>query len=124
MTKEEAARILDPSTTREALAEIECHGHEAVMKAVEDACMMAIEALRKVEELEAEIDVLNWTIEKLSKERPKGRWEVVMQGYYIGTIQCSVCGRRVNVDTPIETHKIIRKYPFCHCGADMRGEEE
>ena len=47
MTREEAARILDPSTTREALAEIECNGHEAVMKAVEDACMMGAEALRQ-----------------------------------------------------------------------------
>ena len=107
MTREEAIRILDPSTTREALAEIEYYagfnGYEAVIKAVEDACIMAIEALQK---------------------RPKGRWEEVWQGNYIGTIQCSACGRKVNVDTPIDNVKIIRKYPFCHCGADCRGEEE
>ena len=62
MTREEAARILDPSTTREALAEIEYYagfnGHEAVMKAVEDACMMGAEALQRlipqpVEKIEA-----------------------------------------------------------------------
>ena len=51
MTKEEAARIIDPATTREALAEIEYYagfnGHEAVIKAVEDACMIGVEALRQ-----------------------------------------------------------------------------
>lgn len=51
MTREEAIRILDPATTREALADIEYYagfnGHEAVIKAVEDACIMAIEALQE-----------------------------------------------------------------------------
>lgn len=51
MTREEAIRLLDPETTRAALAEIEYYGgfggYEARIKAIEEACEMACEALRK-----------------------------------------------------------------------------
>lgn len=51
MTYEEAKRILHPDTTREALAEIEFlggfKGKEKTRKAVDEACLMACEALDK-----------------------------------------------------------------------------
>lgn len=51
MEREEAIRILDPDTTGEALAEIEYYngfsGREAVLKAVDDACVLAVAALRE-----------------------------------------------------------------------------
>lgn len=51
MTREEAIRILDPGTSAEALAEITYYagfrGEEAVAKAVDDACIMAVAALRE-----------------------------------------------------------------------------
>lgn len=51
MTIDEAVRILDPKTTAEALAEVEYYGgfsgQEAVIKAVEDACLIAIGALER-----------------------------------------------------------------------------
>ena len=54
MTREEAIRILDPETTAEALAEIEYYagfrGKKAVKKAVDDACILAVAALREQEE--------------------------------------------------------------------------
>lgn len=54
MTREEAIRILDPETSAEALAEIEYYagfsGEEAVKKAVDDACILAVAALREQEE--------------------------------------------------------------------------
>ena len=54
MTREEAIRILDPETTTEALAEIEYYagfrGQEAVTKAVDDACILAVAALREQED--------------------------------------------------------------------------
>ena len=54
MTREEAIRILDPETTREALAEIEYYagfrGKEAAIKAVDDACILAVAALREQEQ--------------------------------------------------------------------------
>lgn len=51
MTYKEAKRILHPDTTREALAEIEFlggfKGKEKLRKAVDEACLMACEALDK-----------------------------------------------------------------------------
>lgn len=50
MTREEAIRILDPETAAEALAEIAYYagfwGDAAVAKAVDDACVLAVAALR------------------------------------------------------------------------------
>ena len=54
MTREEAIRILDPETTAEALVEIEYYagfnGDAALRKAVDDACILAVAALREQEE--------------------------------------------------------------------------
>lgn len=51
MTIEEAIRILDPDTTAEALAEVEYYGgfrgNEALVKACEDACIVAVDALKR-----------------------------------------------------------------------------
>ena len=51
MTHEEAMKILHPNTTLTALAEVEYYGgfngQEAKIKAVEEACLLACEALDK-----------------------------------------------------------------------------
>ncbi len=51
MTTQEAIKILHPDTTVEAIAETEYYagfkGREAGIKAVEDACVVACEALEK-----------------------------------------------------------------------------
>lgn len=51
MTNEEAIKILHPNTTLTALAEVEYYGgfngQEAKIKAVEEACLLACEALEK-----------------------------------------------------------------------------
>ena len=56
MTREEAIRILDPVTSMDALAEIEYYagfrGQEAVRKAVDDACILAVATIREQEERE------------------------------------------------------------------------
>lgn len=102
INREEAIRILDPKTTREALVEIEYragfNGQRAVMEAVNEACMMGAEALRN--------------------ERPKGRWvETCMADVY----QCSNCKKATKMDEFCDSD-ILRN--FCpNCGADMRGEE-
>ena len=53
MTNEEAIMLLNPSTRILALAEIECYngfrGKEAYIKAKEDACILAVEALEKAD---------------------------------------------------------------------------
>ena len=51
MTYEEAMKILHPNTTLTALTEVEYYGgfngQEAKIKAVEEACLLACEALEK-----------------------------------------------------------------------------
>lgn len=67
-------------------------------------------------------EALDMAIEALSQpERPKGRWEFVElkdhplygKPLKVGEYRCPFCGRAVAF-----------KPPYCHCGADMRGEEE
>ena len=48
MTIEEAIRILDPETTKEELVGIK--GYAAMMKVVDEACILAVAALREQEE--------------------------------------------------------------------------
>ena len=48
MTKEEAIRILDPETTKEELVGIK--GYAAMMKVVDEACILAVAALREQEQ--------------------------------------------------------------------------
>lgn len=51
MDKKLAIRLLDPATTAEALAEIDYYagfnGKSAKLKAIEEACLMACEALKE-----------------------------------------------------------------------------
>lgn len=73
MTYKEAKRILHPDTTREALAEIEFlggfKGKEKSRKAVDEACLMACEAL-----------------DKQIPRKPVGKYT---------DYRCGVCGTRV-----------------------------
>ena len=48
MTREEASRILDPETTKEELVGIK--GYAAMMKVVDEACILAVSALREQEQ--------------------------------------------------------------------------
>ena len=65
MTNEEAARILDPETSREALAEIKYYGGfcgmDAVIEAANEAFRIAAEVLRQTPP--AHIDREAWTAE-------------------------------------------------------------
>ena len=53
------------------------------------------------------------------RQRPKGEWKEVTRGINSNTYECPFCGRLINCDKPR-----LRLYPFCHCGADMRGGRE
>lgn len=60
-------------------------------------------------------------------ERPQGEWikvkedrmSIDMSGELVTRYKCSKCGRYI-VTLP---SKLV-DYPFCHCGADMRGDVE
>lgn len=85
MSREEAIRLLDPKTTRETLAEIEYYGgfsgDVACVAAIEDACMLAIEALTK----QMSLTVAKRTV-----------YDEYLQGWKKIRV-CPVCG----IDTPV-----------------------
>ena len=53
-------------------------------------------------------------------DRQKGEWIELQRGIHVTDYKCSCCGRTVRDDTGYDVSK---DYPFCHCGADMRGDE-
>ena len=62
------------------------------------------------------IMMCKFMLDMSSEERQKGKW-IIGETYdchsdIIKTYTCPFCGV-----------KEYSKYPFCHCGADMRGEE-
>lgn len=52
-------------------------------------------------------------------ERKTGRWIELTNINH--TYVCSVCGRML-VNITDGKNMVMKNYPFCHCGADMRGE--
>ena len=48
-------------------------------------------------------------------KRPKGHW-IIIDDCELFMAKCSECGEIVD-------SRMINKYPYCHCGAEMEGEE-
>ena len=67
------------------------------------------------------VAAINMAIEAL-QERPKGRWVEAPNKIWSHEFKCSCCGR--SVYTMIGEKGVTNWYPYCHCGADMRGEEK
>lgn len=53
-------------------------------------------------------------------ERKTGHWIEITSSNH--TYKCSVCGRLL-VNITDGKNNVAKNYPYCHCGADMRGEE-
>ena len=60
-------------------------------------------------------------IPSVTPKRKIGRWIEEQRGIKVTLYKCSECGRTVMDDTGYD---VAKDFPFCHCGADMRGEEE
>ena len=52
-------------------------------------------------------------------ERQKGEWIEISSISH--TYKCSECGRLL-VNITDGKNNVAKNYPYCHCGADMRGE--
>ena len=113
MTREEAIAVLE--NERPACGEKVIYSEGEKCEAYD----MAIEALRL--NPDAAREFIDEVIKTAQQERPKGRWEFVElkdhplygKPHKVGEWRCPFCGRTVAF-----------KPPYCHCGADMRGEEE
>ena len=55
-------------------------------------------------------------------KRKKGKWIRITQGSIFEIYICPFCNRTIK-DSGIDALVSIR-YPFCHCGADMREETD
>lgn len=66
------------------------------------------------------LDSIEASIRALGDERAKGEWIGVKTSCDIGHrfYYCTKCGREIDL---IEGER-LEDYPFCHCGADMRGK--
>lgn len=47
---------------------------------------------------------------------PQGEWIVCVDEDNIQTCKCSICGRIVDI-----ANREFDKFPYCHCGAKMKG---
>ena len=104
MTYEEAIKILHPKTTFMALAEVEYYGgfngQEAKIKAVEDACIVACEAL-----------------EKQMPKKPKRRTYLELDDDTV-SYECPICGEILCAE--YSTRKYDFRYDFCPaCGESI-----
>lgn len=62
---------------------------------------------------------MGMAIEALQTARPTGHWIKITKGAIPEQYVCSNCGRLIE---DYESGALLDvKYPFCHCGADMRG---
>ncbi len=61
-------------------------------------------------------------IDKIPSVENKGEWFAITQPWADTQIfRCTCCGRHIEVPQ-YEVSTLTIRYPFCHCGADMRGE--
>ena len=94
MTREEAIDILKNAIVR--------FGRTNGKTAYAEALQMAIKTLEQ-------------------PERKTGKWILVEESIKVAAYKCSECGRTVWTD---KGYDVMKDYPFCHCGADMRGGRE
>lgn len=59
---------------------------------------------------------IDMAIEALKEKRPHGKW-IIVDDCEKFIARCSVCGRIVD-------SRMVKDYPFCRCGTDMRKEGE
>ena len=70
-------------------------------------------------------DGIDFAVSRLSvlpsaqPERIKGHWVEIASSNH--TYKRSVCGRLL-VNITDGKNNVVKNYPYCHCGADMRGE--
>ena len=60
------------------------------------------------------------TMPSVQSERKTGHWIEIISNNH--TYKCSVCGRHL-VNIMDGKNNVAKNYPYCHCGADMRGDQ-
>ena len=70
-------------------------------------------------------DWQKWKLKTMVRDIPsaykKGEWIEISSTNHV--YKCSECGRLL-VNVTDGKNNVFKHYPYCHCGADMRGEEK
>ena len=55
-----------------------------------------------------------------------GKWVKLERTWplYSETYECSKCGRTITVGDGGTKSSLLKRYPYCHCGARMDGDEK
>lgn len=56
-----------------------------------------------------------------------GRWKLLHKGGWNSVFACSMCGRRETIaesEAYNSALKMPKKFPYCHCGARMDGDDD
>lgn len=93
--------------------------------------MMNEESLKKWEQKNIELltsrEMGEWLYRRDMNARPQGEWikvkedrmSIDMSGELVTQYKCSKCGRPIAI-----LSSKLADYPFCHCGAEMKGGAE
>jgi len=91
-----------------------------IIDAIDNAPTIEAYPFEQVQELVKLNQQFAQEIENLKRPKgkwiPKGRWHIDTQCI---EYTCSICGRKIMREESLD---VIEQYPFCHCGADMRGD--
>ena len=94
---------------------------QAIYEIHEDADWLAAQGSDwQTERMERDKSIL-MSLPSVQPERKTGRWIAITS--WNNTYKCSVCGRLL-VNITDGKNKVAKNYPYCHCGADMRGEQD
>lgn len=87
------------------------------LEVIDNAPIVSTYTFEEVEEIrQATISLVR---NSCKNKRPQGEWIVLLDDNNIQTCKCSICGRMVDI-----AGREFDKFPYCHCGADMRKEAE
>lgn len=86
-----------------------------------DADALHMDIIRRFDYCEDYLEVIDAQPTANVKPVVRGEWIISDKGVRTTIYKCSECGRTVIDDTGYD---VKRDYPFCHCGAEMRGEDK
>ena len=103
----------------------DCISREAVIQIIENKLNPCTDMFKCLEMSEIKEDVEH--LPSVTPTRPKSKWIEVSICNCHATLKCSVCDRVIEPTFTFGEYSyedIIKFYPYCHCGADMRGDEK
>ena len=100
----------------------DCISRQAVLETIrtmQTYKLFAGDDMLLIDQAEAQTELM--MLPSAKPERKTGRWIEMSSTNH--TYKCSVCGRLL-VNITDGKNNVAKNYPYCHCGADMRGKKD